>query len=204
MKGKINWLFVLFLCVVILVFACINTKIDKKTEGMCSCNKEGLNTDTSGNISGGNGGSRDNTTTAAASNDISGNTTTATASSDISGNTTTTTTAASSDISGNNIDGLLEGLSDDDEDDEFLEGLSDDEEENDEEPFKNMRSEYNMYLHPSNVNETTNLWYLGNTKTSPDCAQQSNGLSKSTGFICLSEEEQKFLNTRGGNASLCS
>jgi hypothetical protein len=51
------------------------------------------------------------------------------------------------------------------------------------------------------VSNEQQLWYLSNGKTSPDCGTTSNGLSKSTGYLCLDPKEINYLQSRGGNAT---
>ena len=42
---------------------------------------------------------------------------------------------------------------------------------------------------------------IGKTKGTPDCVSRSSGLSKSTGGLCLNENQINLLKTRGGNMS---
>ena len=42
---------------------------------------------------------------------------------------------------------------------------------------------------------------IGNTKANKECVNNSLGLSKSTGGLCLSEDQVNLLTTRGGNMS---
>lgn len=49
--------------------------------------------------------------------------------------------------------------------------------------------------------EEQNISYLGNTQSNASCATQSMGMSNSMGYLCLTEEQRKYLQSRGGNAT---
>ena len=42
---------------------------------------------------------------------------------------------------------------------------------------------------------------IGNTKANAECVNNSLGLSKSSGGLCLSDDQVNLLTTRGGNMS---
>ena len=45
------------------------------------------------------------------------------------------------------------------------------------------------------------IGYLANVKTGGNCGNTSNGYSTSTGYLCLSPDELRYLQSRGGNAT---
>jgi hypothetical protein len=49
--------------------------------------------------------------------------------------------------------------------------------------------------------EEQNINYLGNTQSNATCATQSMGMSNSMGYLCLTDEQRKYLQSRGGNAT---
>jgi len=52
-----------------------------------------------------------------------------------------------------------------------------------------------------NNGQDSPLDIMSQQKTDPNCLKISNGLSKSTGYLCPTEEVQKLQRTRGGNSS---
>lgn len=45
------------------------------------------------------------------------------------------------------------------------------------------------------------IGYLANVSSGVDCASTSNGYSNSKGYLCLSPDEIRYLQSRGGNAT---
>lgn len=56
-------------------------------------------------------------------------------------------------------------------------------------------------LSSGNFNSEQYMGYLANVKTGGNCGNVSNGLSTSTGYLCMSPDELRYLQSRGGNAT---
>tara|TARA_Y100000022_G_C13205243_1_gene354713 strand:- start:496 stop:975 length:480 start_codon:yes stop_codon:yes gene_type:complete len=64
---------------------------------------------------------------------------------------------------------------------------------------KNVFGFHGLYCDPSKDDAVIDV--IGKTKGTPDCVGRSSGLSKSTGGLCLNENQINLLKTRGGNMS---
>ena len=64
---------------------------------------------------------------------------------------------------------------------------------------KNVFGFHGLYCDPSKDEDVIDV--IGKTKGTPDCVSRSRGLSKSTGGLCLNENQINLLKTRGGNMS---
>jgi len=49
--------------------------------------------------------------------------------------------------------------------------------------------------------EPRNMWYMSDVKSSLECGTKSAALSNSRGYLCLSQDQIRYLQTRGGNAT---
>lgn len=96
----------------------------------------------------------------------------------------------------------LTGEKDGEADDEEKEGLTDGTANNDEEekPEEEKKESF-QGLSAGGFNNEQYMGYLANVKTGGNCANTSNGLSTSTGYLCLSPDEIRYLQSRGGNAT---
>jgi hypothetical protein len=57
------------------------------------------------------------------------------------------------------------------------------------------------FLDADSATKEQSYSYLANINSSGECANKSLGLSNSMGYLCLSDEQIKFLRARGGNAN---
>ena len=64
---------------------------------------------------------------------------------------------------------------------------------------KNVFGFHGLYCDPSRNEDIIDV--IGKTKGSSECVGRSSGLSKSTGGLCLNENQINLLKTRGGNMS---
>lgn len=64
---------------------------------------------------------------------------------------------------------------------------------------KNIFGFHGLYCDPTKEDAVIDV--IGKTKGSSECVGKSSGLSKSTGGLCLNENQINLLKTRGGNMS---
>jgi len=72
---------------------------------------------------------------------------------------------------------------------------------NDSKKSNNSKKESFQGLPSGSFNNEQYIGYLANVKTGVNCGGISNGYSNSTGYFCLSPEEIRYLQSRGGNAT---
>lgn len=68
---------------------------------------------------------------------------------------------------------------------------------------ENMKNNKEGYanLEAGSATDEQNYMYLANISASNDCRQKSLGLSNSTGYLCLSQDQINYLMQRGGNST---
>lgn len=102
------------------------------------------------------------------------------------------------------LSGIKEGYDEEEEEEPPKEGLTDgtaNNDEDEEDDTEGNKKENFQGLDGGNFNSEQYMGYLANVKTGGNCASTSNGLSTSTGYLCLSPDEIRYLQSRGGNAT---
>lgn len=66
-------------------------------------------------------------------------------------------------------------------------------------PIKNMKGLFG----PSSLNQQLDVYASATGSLDAQCADKSNGMSNSKGYLCLDQQQLQLLTTRGGNQTPC-